>query len=407
MAKVPPLRKAKKPNIAGGIPENEEKKSSDVEPTFDFITQDKNGVKPDVGFTQNNGDFSNSLVTPLVTPLVTRIENTENLISNPLVTPLVTRKNDDASLISNPLVTPLVTRKWTKPKRLIHENLTYKETRDLVLALGGKHKTLVHLVAKLCHRRRELSSGPITTETLRSELRANSDVVKSTIEKVRAKGFVDRDKVNTGKRGNVGFVVLTTTAYIRDSVIELESISNPLVTPLVTRKNDDASLISNPLVTPLVTQSPCSSSTPQARAFLPTTTEVTQGELPDEWMKVDFKPVNDLGERMGKQHLETLFKSGKTTPEKVQESVNRIAFAVNNKTQVIKKTPTAMLMGLLPKGKEFDPPKGYYKVVTKSRFDEEDSVTENDDKSPEDIAREKDDAKQFLKTLTGNIIKSI
>ena len=179
-------------------------------------------------------------------------------------------------------------------------------------------------------------------------------------------------------------------------MIELRPISNQLATTLATSKLPELATSKQPHKQPVA---PCSSSTSPARAFLQTTTEATEitpDELPDEWMKVDFKPINSLGERMGKQHLDTLFKSGKTSPEKVQESVNRIAFAVRNKTQVIKKTPTAMLMGLLPKGKEFDPPKGYYKAVVKSKFDDETNDIGSEESSTEDDKKKAEEARHRL-----------
>jgi hypothetical protein len=385
MSKVPPLRAAKKPNIFGAIDKKESEFSTEkIGENSPDLTQ------PELGF------LNNSLVTALVTD--------KESISNPLVTALVTDKesisnrgdvfenadNSNKELISNrisnrkntpisnPLVTALVTAKRRETRRQIYPNMTYQQVKELVGALSGNQLKVVRLVAKLCHSRQLLSSGPIPTETLRTMINGNTDVVKSTTEKLRIKGFVDRDKINKGKRGNCGFVVLCTTAYVRDAALEIESISNPLVTALVTAKTPPLVTHKEPHKEPHASSS---SSINLERERKTTTTR--EPELPDEWKTIDCAPLQAVGIEFGESHLLRLYESGKTNHVQVQENIKRVAFAVKNKTQIFKKNPVAMLMGLLPKGKDFDVPQGYYNSVAQKVIE---PVNGDERSTPEDKA---------------------
>jgi hypothetical protein len=258
--------------------------------------------------------------------------------------------------ISNQLATTLATRKIWKFTKVVHENLTYLHTMDLVARLCGNKRKVLMLICKRCTENRSTSSGPITTDMLRQAIGGNSNTANTVVERLIIQGFIWRDKRIPGKRGTGGFSCFCTTAYIRDAVTELWGISNQLATTLATSETRELATSKQPHKQPV---GPSSSSI-KSESLKTTTTTKTKPELPDEWKEIDCAPLREQSEGFGEDHLRRLWNLGTTTPSKVQENIRRIAFAVKHKTQRFTKTPVAMLMGLAKSDGEFDPPKGYY-----------------------------------------------
>ena len=133
----------------------------------------------------------------------------------------------------------------------------------------------------------------------------------------------------------------------------------------------------------------------------PKTTTTTKSELPDDWKKIDCAPLREQAEGFGEDHLRRLLKLGTTNPDQIQENINRISYAVKNKTQTFKKTPIAMLMGLCSEGKYFDPPKGYGLINQPDKVKSADKA-----KEPQSIPQEETaaaEAKRQIAALTAHL----
>lgn len=238
----------------------------------------------------------------------------------------------------------------TNATRTVHE----RDTELSFSRLLGIKRDVVKFVFNQCKFNGNLEGTEyLSYEHLSEAIGYKKSSMKTTVFRLREEGYLIRvDRVD----GRGGLIRLKLNDSLYKTMLFSES-SNLKREDNATRTRHERDTIRDTEGDTTLS----SSSSIQEQSSKKTTT--TKTELPDEWKLIDCSPLRELAEGFGESHLIRLFKTGKTTPEKVQESIKRIAFAVKYKTQTFKKTPIAMLMGLLADGNEFDPPKGYYSMI--------------------------------------------
>jgi predicted transcriptional regulator len=265
-----------------------------------------------------------------IKPAITPKESNDNQISNQI-----------APKISNQLVSQLVTN--GAPVEL---------TLDSVRRLYGHQRNILFYIVEHCSLRGQLTSGPITNESLRFLTKTDADTIKTAVQRLVKKGFITRIE---GKRGKGGFATFSITESVRNAVKEEQrqlSISNQLLTSLVT--SPPAYMVTNWSST----KEPISPSSGSSFNNLNNTTTTDSANL-FEWENLDIDPLREFG--FSKNHLMQIANDCRLSPTIVQDSIYAFSFDLqhNNKKDSLRTNPINYFMGILRSGKPYIPPSNY------------------------------------------------
>ncbi|MEO5969124.1 MAG: hypothetical protein ABIQ95_04290 [Bdellovibrionia bacterium] len=249
--------------------------------------------------------------------------------------------------------------------------------------LVGLQKAITLFIYEQCKMIRSEVTNSITIQYLSEHCQTTVFAAQSAIQRLEKKSVLERVEFKNGRGGWTKYSLkkdIFSEIYQSESTFKLSS-----------------NLVQSSFKVSAQLSSTLSSSSSLKEGRDPKTTTTTKFELPGDWKEIDCAPLRDLTEPFGENHLRRLFKSGKTNPAQVQESIKRVAYAVKNKTQTFRKTPTAMLMGLLSEGIDFDAPKGYYSIMQS-----EQAISTKAEEEPESTQEEKaaaEEAKAIIKNL--------
>ena len=246
--------------------------------------------------------------------------------------------NQISNHISNPFASPK-----TSEQQFLYTEFSPQEMIQRVAGL--QRKILFHIVSD-CILRSDLTSNPVTTDSLKVITNANTDTLKTAIQRLVNKNLLKRRK---GKKGKGGFAIFTISEEIRNAVIDAQKKdfgNSQLVTNWISNKE--------------------SISTYSSGSNLKTTTNNNINNFQDEkiiqnspWDDLYIEPLSFIG--FTKAHLNQIILDDKLTPEMVQDSIHAFTFDLehNNKTKSLKSPPLNYFMGIMRSGSPYAPPSNY------------------------------------------------
>ena len=198
---------------------------------------------------------------------------------------------------------------------LVRTDLNYHEE---VSKLYGIQKRIAHYLVNVCITRRDVTTGPVTAETLCEVANTTKKTLKKILQRMIEKKLIMRVY---GKRGKGGFSIFSLEKYFIDVVrLQLDLENNHL--SAVERYNN------------------CQ--TPTTNSARPT--------LPQEWQDIDFNAIEKIG--FGMPQIRQIFNKNVNTPDTIQDSIHHFAFVLENKPEKLKKynDKLATFMSVLCKG---------------------------------------------------------
>jgi hypothetical protein len=231
--------------------------------------------------------------------------------------------------------------------------------------LVGLQRAILILIYDACKAARDRVSGALTLEHLAWRLKTSPGSVKTTLQRLEAKGYILRVAFKNGRGGWSRYEL--PEAIFRE-LLQLET-ENKLETNW---QQSDNKATAKPATQPATSFSSSSSILDLENSKTTTTGEpdflVDQAtQLSAEWAEVDLTPLGDVG--FSRAHLIQLARHGKLTPDEVQDSIHHFAFDLNQngKGQNLKGPPISFFMGILRKGVPYAPPENFESPVEAAR----------------------------------------
>jgi hypothetical protein len=284
----------------------------------------------------------------------------------------------------------------TNGTRTVHE----RDTKLSFSKLLGIKRDVVKFVFNQCKFNGNLEGTEyLSYEHLSEATGHKKSSMKTTVSRLREDGYLIRvDRVD----GRGGLIRLKLDDPLYKSMIFSETSNS-------SRENNATQTVHKRYtIRDTEGDTTISSSSSLKEERDPKTTTTAKSELPDDWKEINCAPLRDLREPFGENHLRRLLKIGKTNPIQVQENIKRVAYAIKHKTQTFKKSPIAMLMGLLSEGIDFDAPKGYQSPMIKFKEPEalissQENEIQNSKSSDELEAAAATEAKRQIAALTAHL----
>lgn len=267
------------------------------------------------------------------------VDQTDNKIDNKTGNSQVTREEQRANIQVTEKKRPdniLVTPRQQSYNQL--GNISDNANNIIYLIEGikkltGIQKNIFLYVIDVCTARGALDTGHILSSDLAQSANCSLGSAKTSLNRIIEKRLVIRLE---GKACRGGHLVLGITKEIQAAAIQAQqALFNPLKSAYSDNKTGNNS----------INISSYSSSSFSNNKNITTS-------LPDEWKKIDFEPLRNIG--FSETQIKQLFESRSTTPEVVQESIKHFAFALENKEKVKDyRDPLNVLMGVMRKGQNW------------------------------------------------------
>lgn len=243
-------------------------------------------------------------------------------------------KNRKQSVITT--VNKTVNKSETNWKQTVNKIASEKNFSSLV---GLQRETLI-LVYESCKSNRSKLSHPLTLEYVAAHLNTSTKTIKTTIQRLILKGYLERAETKNGRGG--------WTKYILPDLVYQTMLQSETVNKAETnRKQSVIQTVSTTVNKPL-------SSSSSNNINITTTTE-----LPKNWLSIDISSLLEFG--FTKNHLSQLYKLGTFSPEIIQDSIEHFSFDLrnNNKASEIKTNPLSYFMGILKRSGMYLAPANY------------------------------------------------
>lgn len=198
-----------------------------------------------------------------------------------------------------------------------------------LMKLSGIQKIILNFIIDFCTFRNSLETGPIETAVLATYAKATIGVIKISLKRLIDKGFVIR---NQGKQAKGGYINLSITSEIYNSVIEQRKKSNNVINPTEFINTIRYQIDNNDSYN---------------SSYNKNTITKKIENIPNEWLEINFDSLNSIG--FNKTQIKQLI--DKNEPALVQESINHFAFGLEYNPKFKKyEDPLNVLMGVLRKG---------------------------------------------------------
>jgi predicted transcriptional regulator len=253
------------------------------------------------------------------------------------------RQQTDNKLVTQPATHPTTNRQQTDNK---------SATKSSFSSLVGLQRSLVIFIYNECKIARSKSTENLTLEHIGKTVNASIGCIKTTLQRLEAKGFIERIEY---KNGRGGWSKYSISDQHFQKILQYET-SN--------KQTTNWQQTDNKLVTQPTTQPATSSSSSGGINYLNTTTtgdleNSKSNNLGDEWLKIDIEPLSSIG--FTKTHLTQIASQNILPAELVQGSIYAFDFDLreNNKAKSITGDPINFFMGILRKGKPYAPTSNY------------------------------------------------
>ena len=204
-------------------------------------------------------------------------------------------------------------------------------------SLVGLQRAIIIFIYNECKIARSKTTESLTLEHLSMALKASCGCIKTTIQRLEAKGVVGRVEF---KNGRGGWSKYTIPDLLFQELLQYES-NNKLVTNW---KQTDNSLVYQP------TKQPTTSSGSNISINTITT-------LPEDLKQIDCSPLADTG--FNESHIIQIHREYIQKPELVlsaeiiQNSIHALAFDLKHNSVVFRQPPAVLLVSVLKKGKPY------------------------------------------------------
>jgi hypothetical protein len=311
-------RKASVESLLPGYSNDQKSNSSFNEPTEKIIKDIVLDKIESVRKKQENsvyliqGDENKTVSKPLAI--------SEQTVSKPLA------KREQS--VSKALAKPLAMREQTVSK-VFSENEVDK--------IVGKERYLLFYIFKKCQSIGSIETNLITTEELAKVLKIKAEHLRNLIFRLSKKSLLE---ISDCKNGRSGWRKFKLSKDLFQKLSLDENVNNMLLI--------GTDSVSKALAEPLASLSSSSSYN------IKTTTE-----LSDEWQKIDISSLESIGLTFG--HIAQLQRSGITSVEIVQDSVNHFSYDLiyNSKAKEIKTNPIGYFMGIMKRAGLYTAPDNY------------------------------------------------
>ncbi|EKE01261.1 MAG: hypothetical protein ACD_21C00183G0002 [uncultured bacterium] len=219
-------------------------------------------------------------------------------------------------------------------------------------SLVGIQRALILFIYNECKIARSKSTENLTLEHISKTIKTSSGCIKTTLQRLETKGFINRIEY---KNGRGGWSKYSISDQLFQEILQHET-GNKLATNWQQTNNKVAA---QPTTQPATTI-PSSSGINNLNT---TTTGGIENSIkhekpPEEW-RLDIEPLNGVGFTL--THLTQISSQNKLTAQVVQDSIYAFAFDLqeNSKAKTIKGDPINFFMGILRNGKPYAPPSNY------------------------------------------------
>lgn len=261
-------------------------------------------------------------------PISNQLGTDKKSISNQIVNEIIERVTE-LKPISNPTSNPISNQiHGVAPHNKAPVYIDHGASALIQRVSGLQRKILFHIVGD-CILNGSLSTSPISTESLKQLTNTDKDTIKTATQRLINKNLISR---GYGKKGKGGFAIFCITEEIRNAVIDAQR-----------RGNDHSELVTNWISN----KEPLSTYSSNINNYITTTS------LPEEWKKINFESLEHIG--FSETQLRQLFDSNMTSPDIVQDSINRFAYSLqySDKAKAYS-DPLNVLMGVLRKGQRWN-----------------------------------------------------
>ncbi|MBV9576696.1 MAG: hypothetical protein JO149_08750 [Gammaproteobacteria bacterium] len=287
------------------------------------------------------------------------IEKVANIEDIPATTELSDNKtdNDLDNNLSNKQVTirkQLENNKITKSNKLDNKQVSIRKQTDNLIdnnsgntdelvyliesvkKLAGIQKNIFYYVISICSARCLLDTGNLLTSDLAIAVNCSIGSAKTSLIRLIEKQLIFRLQ---GKPSRGGHIVLGVTKQIQAAAIQAQqNLFNPL------KISQKGNVIDNK------SDNTVHYSSSNYKNITTTTTS-----LPDDWKKINFEILQPIG--FSETQLRQLCDSNMTTPEIVQDAIQRFAYSLEHSDKVkAYNDPLNVLMGVLRKGQRWIEP---------------------------------------------------
>lgn len=202
---------------------------------------------------------------------------------------------------------------------------------DSIKKLTGIQKNMFLYIMNVCSARSALDTGNLLSIDLANAANCSIGSAKTSLIRLMEKRLVLRLQ---GKASRGGHMVLGITKEIQAAAIQAQ---HAFFNPLKISQTDN--------ITGNVTNNISSYSSSIYK-------NNTTTSLPDEWKKIDFEFLRHIG--FSETQLCQLYNSNTTTPDIVQDAINRFAYSLEHSDKVkAYSDPLNVLMGVLRKGQRW------------------------------------------------------
>jgi hypothetical protein len=204
---------------------------------------------------------------------------------------------------------------------------------ESIKKLSGIQKNIFFYIINICSARGVLDTGNVLSSDLANTANCTVGSAKTSLIRLIEKRLILRLQ---GKASRGGHMLLGITKEIQAASIQAQQI---LFNPLKMIKTDN--------ITGNITNN--------ILAYSSSIYKNTTTSLPEEWKKINFELLGPIG--FSETQLCQLHDSNMTSPEIVQDAINRFAYSLQHSDKVKAYTdPLNVLMGVLRKGQRWNEP---------------------------------------------------
>jgi len=240
--------------------------------------------------------------------------------------------------------------------KVITEHITHstnnnpkKCASNSLSSLSGLPRKVILAIYQNCKMSGSNTTSEITLDHLSSIVGCNKNCIKTTINRLRKKGFLYTIEYKTGRGG---WVIYRLSQFIYLDILKNEGLI--LHDSLL---NNEANKWKTQPITQPITDHYSSGS----NIYKTTTNSKTQinVQLPMEWQNINIEPLKEIS--FSENHLKQLALLPTLSPEIVQNSINAFAFDLekNGKRKNINGDPINFFMGIFRTKGGYTPPSNY------------------------------------------------
>lgn len=199
--------------------------------------------------------------------------------------------------------------------------------------LVGLQRELILFICNECKNSRSKTTEALTLEYIAKALQRSNGAVKTTLQRLEAKGCLIRVEFKNGRGG--------WSRYEVPDIIYHDALRNETDNKAATNRQQTDNKVASQPATELATITPSSSN------YI----NITTTSLPEDWKKINISPLEDIG--LTEKHLADILETKLATPEIVQESIYHFAYGIEHNPDKFKtyKDPLNVFIGCLRKGK--------------------------------------------------------